>query len=74
MSKLSKLSLIGIAFFAVASYASCDTKSNQSEKTTNNEVDSIQLTAQNSFKSLPAQMENPNNALTPEKIALGKML
>ena len=37
-------------------------------------ADSVLMTAKNLFQALPAQAVNPDNPITPEKVALGKQL
>ena len=69
MKKLFILTIIAIVAFTVA----C--KNNQS----NNQVsgvnaDSVLLLAKNLFQPLPTEAPNPDNAVTPEKVLLGKTL
>lgn len=37
-------------------------------------IDSLQILAKGIFQPLPAQADNPDNPVTPEKVALGKLL
>lgn len=37
-------------------------------------IDSLQISAKGIFQPLPAQADNPENPITPEKVALGKLL
>lgn len=53
---------------------SCKSKSGGSGTTADNGVDSLQLMASSIFHPLPKQADNADNAITPEKVALGKML
>jgi cytochrome c peroxidase len=69
MKKLFILTIIAIVAFTMA----C--KNNQS----NNQVsgvnaDSVLLLAKNLFQPLPGEAPNPDNAVTPEKVLLGKTL
>jgi len=69
MKKLFILTIIAIVAFTMA----C--KNNQS----NNQVsgvnaDSVLLLAKNLFQPLPGEATNPDNAVTPEKVLLGKTL
>lgn len=69
MKKLFILTIIAIVAFTMA----C--KNNQS----NNQVsgvnaDSVLLLAKNLFQPLPSEAPNPDNAVTPEKVLLGKAL
>lgn len=63
---LTLLILVAIAL------ASC--QQGQQKQQAQSATDSVLLQAQNFFKVLPTEATNPDNAVTPEKVALGKTL
>lgn len=69
MKKLFTLSMIVI----VIALFSCNNKSAQNAASSVN-ADSIHMMAAGVFKVLPTEAVNPDNPVTPEKVALGKAL
>jgi len=61
------------AAFVMAFAISCKNKQNK-EQASGIKADSVLLTAKNVFQPLPNQAANPGNAVTPEKVLLGKTL
>ncbi len=51
----------------------CKNKQNK-EQTSGIQADSVLLLAKNVFRPLPKEAANPDNAVTPEKVLLGKTL
>lgn len=49
-------------------------KNKTAQQNTGPNADSVQMLAKNLFQVLPAVAENPENPVTPEKVALGKAL
>ena len=69
MKKLLTLAILTI----MASSFGCKNKQNK-EQASGMKADSVLLLAKNVFKPLPADAANPENAVTPEKVLLGKTL
>lgn len=70
---MKKLISISLALFTIAMFACMPKSSNQSQST-GVDAQKILATAKGVFLPLPDNANNPDNALTPEKIALGKVL
>ncbi|GAB1404749.1 MAG: cytochrome-c peroxidase [Lentimicrobiaceae bacterium] len=56
------------------SFIACTNTNKSKQEATTMRVDSIMASAKNVFQPLPGEALNPENPLTPEKIALGKAL
>jgi len=69
MKKLITLAILTIMVFTFA----CKNKQSK-ELTTGIQADSVLLLAKNMFQPLPKEAANPENAVTPEKVLLGKTL
>jgi cytochrome c peroxidase len=69
MKKLFTLAILTLMVFTFA----CKNKQN-AEQTSAINADSVLLLAKNLFQPLPAEAANPENAVTPEKVLLGKTL
>ena len=70
MKNTISLALIVLLFAAFA----CTNKNQVSQDSQMNRADSIMASAKNIFQPLPTEAVNPDNPLTPEKVALGKAL
>lgn len=70
MRKTFLFSAMALLIAAVA----CQNKQTSSQDDLTKKADSILLVAKNIFQPLPAEAVNPDNPVTPEKVALGKAL
>ena len=68
MKKLITLAILAAMVFAVA----CKSSKNKEQASVN--ADSVLMLAKTVFQPLPAEAPNPANAVTPEKVLLGKTL
>lgn len=68
MKKLITLAILAAMVFAVA----CKSSQNKEQASVN--ADSVLMLAKTVFQPLPAEALNPANAVTPEKVLLGKTL
>ena len=69
MKKLTTLVLLTLMIFSF----SCKNKQNK-EQALGTSADSVLIMAKTIFQPLPAEATNPDNAITPEKVLLGKTL
>lgn len=70
---MKKLIFFTLMVLLITAFA-CTNKKQVSQDSPTKKADSIMTLAKNVFKPLPAEALNPDNPLTPEKIALGKAL
>lgn len=69
-----KRTLLFVSMAMLIATFSCKSGKNNQEAALEKKADSLMTLANNFFKPLPAEALNPDNPLTPEKIALGKAL
>jgi cytochrome c peroxidase len=70
MKKLFYFAMMAALVFAIA----CTGSKTNDQAAEKQKLDSLRTTFAAMFPALPAEAPNPENALSPEKIALGKML
>ena len=70
---MKKVIFFTLMVLLIAAFA-CTNKKQVSQDSPTKMADSIMTLAKNVFQPLPAEALNPDNPLTPEKIALGKAL
>ncbi len=71
---MKKMSIIASIVFFVIILAACGEKKEAEEQVDSNQKDELMEKAQSIFAVMPEEAKNPENPLTPEKIALGKRL